>query len=235
MTPELIILIPVLRRPHRVKPLLESIETATPKGCYRVLFLLSPMDAAELVAVVQGAEGRSWVNWYVMDRHLEGGDFQRKINEGYRGSKEPLIFAGADDLCFHPGWFEAAKRCLRPGIGMIGTNDLGNPGVLREELSTHSLFTRAYADLGTVDQPRTIYCELYPHTRCDNEAVETAMARQAYCHAADSIVEHLHPHWGKASLDSVYTQAYSPANLRAGNKIFHERRPLWQNLPKFEG
>ena len=32
---------------------------------------------------------------------------------------EPLIFQGADDLRFYPGWLEAAKAKLAPGIGVV--------------------------------------------------------------------------------------------------------------------
>ena len=49
---------------------------------------------------------------------------------------------------FSPGWLDAALAHDGPGIGVIGTNDLHNPAVLRGLHSTHSLVKRTYADLG---------------------------------------------------------------------------------------
>src|SRR4051794_39733158 len=99
---EVTILVPVLRRPHRVAPLVASIEAATQLP-HRTLFLGSPQDDAEPQAVrAAGAE------LLVIDRLPGPGDYARKINTGYRATDTPLLFLGADDLEFHPGWLEAA-------------------------------------------------------------------------------------------------------------------------------
>lgn len=154
------------------------------------------------------------------------GDYARKINTGLRSSTEPLLFLGADDLLFHPGWLDAAKAKLAPGVGVVGTNDLGSPRVIAGDHATHSLVTRDYADrFGTIDEPGKILHEGYPHEFVDDELVETAKHRGAWAFAADAHVEHLHPSWGKAAPDRMYGQ--QRRRMAAGRPIYNERRRLW--------
>lgn len=217
------ILVPVLRRPHRVAPLLESIEAATPEP-HRVLFVASPEDEVELRALEQAGADRLVTTWPGGTR----GDYARKINAGYQATEEPLLFLAADDLHFHPGWLErACERLGDPAVGVVGTNDLGNPRVLAGKTATHSLVTRAYIDeRGTVDEQGKVLHEGYPHEYVDTEFVETAKRRGAWAFAADSIVEHLHPHWGKAPTDELY-DAHAE-RMAAGAQLYRRRRRLWQ-------
>lgn len=215
----LVIVVPMLGRPHRVAPLLESIEATTPTA--RVLFALSPDDAAVAAEVRQA--GRP----YITVPYQPTGDYARKINAGYRHSTEPLIFLGADDLKFHPGWFEAATAKLDPGIGVVGTNDLGSPRVMRGEHATHSLVTREYADrLGVIDQPAQILFEGYAHEFVDDELVGTAKHRRAWAVAPDSHVEHLHPNWRRdVPVDALYAQQQQ--RMRQSRPLYLQRRRLW--------
>lgn len=214
-----VILVPVLHRPWRVEPLLESVAAATPEP-HRVLFIASPGDDAEHAAI-DTAGG----DMLVIDQEPAPGDYARKINAGYRATVEPLLFLAADDLHFHPGWLAAACRQLTAGVGVVGTNDLGNPRVLRGVHSTHSLVTRVYADLGTIDEPGKVLHEGYWHEYCDDEMVETSWKREAWAFAADSIVEHLHPAWGKAPMDALYEA--EPKRMAQGRRLFVRRRRLW--------
>jgi glycosyltransferase involved in cell wall biosynthesis len=92
-----VIVVPVLNRPHRVAPLIESIEKATPEP-HRTLFVANDDDdterdalnAAHADVLLVPAARRSWAC---------------KINDGIRASTEPWAFAAADDLEFHPDWF----------------------------------------------------------------------------------------------------------------------------------
>ena len=213
------IIAPVLRRPHRVLPLLESIEEHTPKP-YRVVFACTTGDDAELDAVRSaGADHLEVGPWRPL------GDYARKINAGVAATTEELIFLAADDLAFHPRWLEEAVAKLDAGIGVVGTNDLGNPRVMRGEHATHSLITRAYAELGTIDEPDKVLHEGYPHEFVDDEFVATARHRNAFAFAEASIVEHLHPHWGKAATDPLYDAFAS--RLKRGRRVFERRRRLW--------
>lgn len=210
------ILVPMLRRAHRVTPLLDSIAATAPQA--RVVFVCSPGDAGVLEAVA-GHE-------HITVAGPKPGDYARKINAAVRHTTEPLVFMAADDLKFHPGWLEAATDQLGDGVGVVGTNDLGSKRVMAGEHSTHSLVTRAYIErFGTIDQRGVALHEGYPHEFVDDELVQTAMARGAWAFAPDSIVEHLHPSWGKAPTDELYEQ--QAKRMRAGRRIYRRRQRLW--------
>lgn len=210
---ELAILVPVLRRPHRVRPLLDSIRVATP--CASVLFIADPDDLEQLEALER--EGTQYTTL--------AGNYAEKINLGVRETVEQLLFLGADDLHFHPGWLDAAKAKLGPGIGVVGTNDLCSKRVMAGTHSTHSLVTRDYVQRGTIDDSSRLLHEGYPHEYVDDEFVQTAMFRGAYAHAHDAIVEHLHPQVGKAPMDALYAAQH--ARMRHGVRLFRRRRALW--------
>lgn len=215
---DLVAVIPMLGRAHRVEPLLRSFEEHTPGA--RILFVLSTNDI-EVRREVERV-GREWISL----AYQPVGDYAKKINAGYRHTTERLIFTGADDLRFCPGWLEAARVFDRPGVGVIGTNDLGNPRCIAGTHSTHTLITREYADdYGVIDQRGAIYCELYPHEYMDDELIETAKHRSAFAMAINSHVEHLHPNWGKGPMDATYAQ--QSMRMRRGRAIYQGRRRLW--------
>lgn len=214
MTGELVIIAPVLRRPQNVRPLIDSVREATPGA--RLLFVADPDDLEEQRAI--DAEGGEML--------IVRGNYARKINQAIAATDEPLIFQGADDLRFHPGWFEAAKARLRPGVGVVGTNDLSSKRVLAGIHATHSLITREYTELGTIDDPTKVMHERYPHEYVDDEFIQTAIKRGAFVHAPDSVVEHLHPYGGKAPLDELYSKA--GRRMLVGRIVFRWRRHLWR-------
>jgi hypothetical protein len=213
---DLAILVPMLGRPHRVAPLLESIRETTPGA--RVLFLVTTGDQP----VIDALDGADRVELPPRQR----GDYAVKINAGYRHTTEPLLFLAADDLRFHPGWFELAAAKLTPGIGVVGTNDLCNRRTMRGEHSTHSLVTREYVDrFGTIDEPGKVLHEGYVHEFVDDELVGTARKRRAYAHASKAIVEHLHPMNGQAPMDRLYRR--QGMRMRASRDLYQRRRMLW--------
>jgi len=218
---EVVILVPMLGRPHRVAPLLASITAATPEP-HRVLWLVTS-DDTEVGDAVETVGGEPlMVPWQ------GGGDYARKINAGYRHTSEPLVFCAACDLEFHVGWLAAAMARLDGTVGVVGTNDLGNRRVMAGEHATHSLVTRAYADTyGTIDEPGKILHEGYRHEYVDDELVGTAKARGAWAFAADSVVEHLHPHWGKAPSDTLYEA--QAGRMSASRHLYLRRRRLWMS------
>lgn len=214
---ELVILTPVLRRPQNVAPLLRSIGKATTRP-YRVLFIADPDDRAEIAAI----EPHVGAGVTLL---LQAGNYARKINRGVEESDEPLIFTGADDLNFWPDWLEAAQAKLTEGIGVVGTLDLCNGRVTRGIHSTHSLVTRSYAELGTIDDSSRMLHEAYPHEFVDDEFIATAIYRQAFAHAHESVVEHLHPWVDKAPYDELYNAIRG--RMRVGRRIFRAREHLW--------
>jgi len=143
----------------------------------------------------------------VLDEPAGPGNFAKKTNLAYRESEEPWIFCGADDLLFEPGWDEAALQVAEQHrAGVTGTNDTANALVKKGLHATHSLIRRSYIEEqgGTFDGTGEIYSETYDHQWTDSELVETAKLRRQWAFARDSLVRHLHPHWGTAEMDWVY-------------------------------
>lgn len=206
----LVILVPVLNRPHRVKPLLDSIRETVPDA--ETLFICSHGDEAEKQAI--RAEGGVFI--------VESGGYAQKINAGWSFTRESLLFLGADDLRFVEGWYEEAKAHLTDGVQVVGVNDLLRR---RREHATHFLVTREYAARGTIDEPGKLLHEGYNHWWIDDEFIATAKSRGAYAYAPHSIVEHLHPMGGNAPDDPTYRLGRS--QVRQDRKHFARRQPLW--------
>lgn len=215
----LAILVPVLGRPHRVAPLVESAAAATPRA--RLVFLCTPGDDEQIAAVEDAGQEPTVVDW-----PAGRGDYARKMNHGFVAATERWVFLGADDLSFHLGWFEACLDVARKGICVVGTNDLGNARVVAGHHSTHTLVRRDYLECGTADEDGVILCELYDHQFVDDEFVRTARARGTFVSATRAIVEHLHPDWGKGAEDATYRKAR--AGFAGDRRLFESRRHLWE-------
>lgn len=224
MTAELVVIVPVLMRPLRVEPFLESLRAATPKP-HRVIFVATIGDTPMLRTIKRIVDDT--VQLEVL-RPNRIGDYAKKVNRAYTISTEPFMFLAADDLHFHDGWYERAHRqFLDDQVGVVGTQDLANTDRARRgEHATHSLVRRSYIDeCGTIDEPGKVLHEGYTHEFVDDEFVGTAKFRGAWAFAYDSVVEHLHPSWGKAKKDRLYAGA--PARMQAGRKVFEARKHLW--------
>lgn len=217
-----VVLIPVLDRPHRVEPLMADVAAATPEP-HRLLFLVDERDRAELAELERAGADFALVAF----RRRR---YACKINDGIRASSEPLIFTGADDLHFHPGWLRAACAELSPSIDVVGTNDLLNPRVMAGDHSTHTLVRRSYVEtFGTIDGELGILChEGYPHEYVDDEMVGTAKLRGRFAVALDAVVEHRHPYNGGAPVDATYRRGW--AGRTTGRRVYDRRRHLWEKL-----
>lgn len=220
MTEGVAILTPVLGRPQNVRPLLDSIAAVTPDP-WRVCFICDVDDLTEIRAVHEALEADPA---HVALTPLSG-KYAQKINAGVKMTAEPLLFLGADDLHFHPGWLEAATARLAEGFHVVGTQDHCNPRTIRGEHATHFLVTREYAERGQLDGQPGLLCEVYAHNSVDDELIATATRRGAYAFAGDSIVEHRHPMAGTAEMDPTYEKAVRaiPRDRRA----FRRRKRIW--------
>lgn len=204
------VLVPVLGRPHRVAPLLASIESTTPDA--RVLFLADPDDTDELAALA--AADATVI--------CGGGTYAEKIQRGVDNTEAPLVFTAADDLEFMPGWFEAACAYLTNEIQVVGVNDLRPRNRVH---ATHFLMTREYAELPCIDGEPGPFFWGYHHWYIDDEFIGTAQHRRAYTYADNSHVKHLHHIDGLAPDDETYRKGR--ANWKADQRLFHRRRRLW--------
>jgi hypothetical protein len=211
----------VLNRPHRVEPFIDSLYQS--QGLLRVqaYWLASPEDEAELEALsVSGEEV------IVMSGRTGPGDYARKLNTAARNVQEPWLFLAADDLRFQNRWADiAVAYSLCSGRRVVGTQDLGNPQVKRGNHSTHTMVHRSYLEEGTVDDRGRLLHEGYAHNWVDAELVETAKHRGEFVFAAESVVEHLHPHWGKAEMDGTYERGLG--SYERDRRLFLSRRRLW--------
>lgn len=214
------IIVPVLARPQNVAFLMDSV-AAGEIPC-RLLFVASPGDRAELKEL-----GRRNADFLVAPWHAGPADFARKVNLGYRETREQWLFPCGDDVAFCPDWAtKALAVAAATGKRVIGTDDLGNERVKRGELATHPLFHRGYVDrLGTADGPGQVYAECYDHNFVDHEAVETAKARGEWAFAPLSHVEHCHPNWGKGRMDRTYQKGQR--RFAEDRALFQRRRRLW--------
>lgn len=213
------IVVPVLRRAHQIEPLLKSIEEGTSDVDHRVVFVCSPEDKEALGECLASDADTITTTW-------EAGrsDFAKKVNLAYELTEEEWIFQAATDLVFHPGWASTALAVARRNrVGVVGTNDMGNPLVKRGHHSTHTLFSREYIEEygGTHDNTGKVFSEAYEHQFVDTEFIQTAIMRGQFSPSLRSIVEHLHPHWGKGEMDETYKKA--TRDLVSDSEIYNNR------------
>jgi hypothetical protein len=221
------IIIPVLARPERVRPLVESIQAAATVPCV-VRFVANENDYEELVAICAVCPNVKPDGLLVIIGPREPGDYSRKINAGAQAGEAPWVFQGADDLAFRPGWDAAAIAAgEQTGAQVVGTLDLGNGSVTAGKHSTHSLIRRSYIDDpgAAWGEPGNVLHEGYAHQFTDNELVEVAISRGTFTMAYTAIVEHLHPFWGKARRDPTYELGLSTGHEDRAH--FHDRRANW--------
>lgn len=223
---DLVVIVPVLMRAHRVRPFLESLHAGTVEP-HRVVFVATRGDRAMIAACQAAALADPTVRVETIAPNRVG-DYARKINHGFNVTTEPFLFCGADDLHFHPGWYTAARAAMRPNrIGVVGTQDLSPTQRAREgSHATHSLVRRSYVErFGTIDEVGKVLHEGYPHEFVDDEFIATAKQRHAFAFAHDSVVEHLHPSWHKAPSDIMYRQAKQ--RMALGRIVYERRQKLW--------
>lgn len=207
-TEQTAILVPVLNRPQNAEPFMRSLRASTGLATAYAIH-----DADDLDTM------RAWKEAGATVIESTGKRFATKINDGYRATTEPWLFLAGDDVKFHPGWLDAAQYAsAASGCQVIGTNDLGNPRVMRGEHATHILIAREYVDKhGASWEPAGTVChEGYRHWFVDDEIVTLAKSRATFVVALGSKVEHLHPVWGKAETDDTYKlgQHYVDADKR---------------------
>src|SRR5260370_25978424 len=130
------------------------------------------------------------------------------LNYGYQHTEEPWLLGAADDVKFHPGWLDQAlAAAAHSSADVVGTNDVHNPRVIAGEHATHPMIRRSYVDEhgGSWDGPKVLAHEGYRHWFTDDEIVTAAKQRGTWAAAPYAKVEHLHPLFGLAPDDEIYT------------------------------
>jgi hypothetical protein len=156
------------------------------------------------------------------------------LNSAIQATDEPYVFAGADDLNFHPGWAEACLAHMDGWIMVVGTNDLYNKYVLAGSHATHYLVDRRYIDEfgGVIDQPPGILSpECYGHQYTDCEAIGVAKMRARFRPCLESVVEHMHALSGKGHRPDSTTKK-AMADLQTDSDLYDQRRDLWFGISR---
>lgn len=222
---EIVCAVPVLGRPHRAQPLVDSFTAATPPDLARIVFVCSPEDLEQIAACrATSAEV------IVADWPAGKADWARKCELARQRSDEPFMLLGADDVTFQRGWAEAVLSVFnRFDVGVVGTNDMANPTVKRGLHATHPVVCRGYADMyGTVDNAALMLPDCYWHNWVDVELVETAKARGCWAFAPDARVPHVNPIWRTAPMDDTYRRGQE--HYQEDGVLFRERQRLWQAI-----
>lgn len=196
------VIVPVMGRAEHAEPFMRSLRAST--------------GLAHAYAVCQDSEDHdvvsAWIQAGADVLKCDAVSFAAKVNHGYRETghnlrPEPWLFLVGSDVRFRPGWLDHAQDVAhRYQAQVVGTNDLGNPRVLAGEHATHILISRSYIDTvgASWDPPGTVCHEGYRHWYVDDEIVAAAKQRGVWQMALSSVVEHLHPAWGKGIMDEVY-------------------------------
>lgn len=208
-----LVLVPVLGRPHRVVPTIETVRETAPDAT--LLFIADPDDWDELLELER--VGASTL--------INSGNYAEKINAGIRHTGHSVIFFGADDLKFHPGWLADCMAWVDQGYDVVGVNDLCSRRTQRGEHATHFLVTRSYAEAPTIDGTPGPLHEGYDHSCVDDELIAVARHRGRLVIDPSIVVEHLHRDNGKAPDDETYRKGR--ARLREDRKLFRRRAHLW--------
>jgi hypothetical protein len=206
------VIVPVLHRPDNVRPFMESLRAST--GLAEAWFVCEPDDLLE---------------WAEVEKHgarrlVHPGTFAQKVNAVIDQVTTPWVFLAGDDVRFRPGWLDHAEFIGRKyGAAVVGTNDLGSERVKNGEHATHLLIDTEYVrEVGASwDGPGTVCHEGYRHWYVDDEIVTAAKERGVWQAALGSIVEHMHPMFGKAADDDVYTAGQAHAQQ---DRVTFQRR-----------
>lgn len=210
---DIAVVVPVLNRPHRAAPFMESLGT----------------DRATVYAVVNEADEATrdaWIAVYANVLVTSRSTFAEKVNYAYgltgempsRNSVRPIppwLFITGDDVTFHDGWADELLRvAAETGAQVVGSNDL-TPRSDDRTHAPHLLISRQYiADRGASwDGPGVVCHEGYRHMFVDDEVVTVAKQRGVFAMAVEAVVEHLHPVNGKSEVDSTYRLGWSYSDV----------------------
>jgi hypothetical protein len=140
-----------------------------------------------------------------------GNTFPIKVNDGFRATDHDWFLFVGDDVTFRPGWWDHALFTARiTGCGFIATNDLCNSYVMAGVHATHPIMSRDYIEThgASWDGPGTVTHEGYKHWFVDNEWTARAHQLGQFAYSPASVIEHMHPFYGKGTDDATYRKAH---------------------------
>lgn len=220
-TDEVAVIVPVVGRPQNAEPFMRYLRAST--GLARAYAICESDDTESIEA---------WKAAGAVVEVQDGRTFAEKVNYGYRHTTEPWLFLVGDDVRFHSNWYDHAAAVAKGhGAKVVGTNDLGTQRVQSGEHATHLLVAREYVDEvgASWDGPGVVCHEGYGHWFVDDEIVTAAKQRDVWSMALGSIVEHLHPIFGRAEDDETYRKGQR--TVEADRDLFAARRIRHLGIP----
>jgi GT2 family glycosyltransferase len=163
---------------------------------------------------------------------VSSGTYVAAVNAGYRGTKEPFIFCGSDDITFTPDWDKLMlKEMDDQRVGIVGAMD--EWAITKTRLhGSHFLVRRSYIEeySGVFDEKNVIYSSQYIHVMCDIETEQTAMGRDAFA-MSEAFISHKHWYMKTADMDSTYQR---PIDGQPHDMDVYNRRRDKFELYRFE-
>lgn len=212
------VIIPTKGRYHKIPSICENLENTT-DGEYKLTFVIED-DDEDTERVCEQHK-----NIYHFDI-IKGkfGSPAKAVNEGFRKTSEPYFIFGNDDFKFHPHWDTKALSKMTDGISVVAIND-GDPRG-EPQWGTITLSRRSYVnDYGGTEHKGEVFHEGYSHNFVDTEFWERAASRGVTAIAKDSLIEHLHPAFGKGTGDGGYEKSGNTMN--DDMMIYVRRRNEW--------
>jgi hypothetical protein len=218
--PSIAVLVPTLKRPDKLQPLLDNIHENTVVP-HTVWFIAEGDDQPTLDALdALTGEHEQAIGKF--------GSCAKAMNAGYHVSDEPYVFTANDDLMFCEGWdYEALNALTERGKHVCGTNDSHG------RMTCFTLVERSYIKRhsGVFDQWNTLYHPGYQSQYVDTEFADYAKARGVWTEAPDSCTRHLHHDFGDADPNHPnYIKARE--TLAADHATFEHRRPQWEKAAR---
>jgi glycosyltransferase involved in cell wall biosynthesis len=212
------ILIPTLGRPESLPPLIRSVRDTTPRDCYEIIFVVDHGDVPTYQVLRP----------YDVRVVVADGTYPQKINMGFDESVGDLILPTADDVRFHDDWYDEALALLSRRVMVVGTNDLSPAAEEGTTNVTMPIIRRSYVEgQGCVlNEPGVIFHEGYHHNFVETEVWMLATYRGVAKYAKRSIIEHLHPDWGKRDEDSTDAKGQHQNRLE-DRDLYRERMAAW--------
>lgn len=219
------IFIPTYKRADRLLKVYKNAKESSP--LISAVYFILEKDDQESIDILKTNK----ISYIINERSK---NYAGAINTAYLKTSEKYFFHGADDLDFKPGWLEKCLEKMVNPIKVVGTNDLHNPEVLKQQHSTHNLVDRDYIKeySGVFDVPNLILSENYLHNWIDREFVEVAKMRGVWAPCLEAVVEHLHYGWGLSEKDETYAKQEGSWGRDAN--LFRKRRSLFIEAIKAE-
>jgi len=188
------VIVPIKGRTEHIVPLAESFARTTNESEASLWFILDHGDRAASDECEKANDKYNGIHWIFSDAST----CAEKWNYGFDlTSVEPWVFCTGDDVRFHEGWLDEARKWSSE-FDVIGTNDttgkVKNPFVARGIHADHFFVRRAYVEEygACLDGPGVLAPECYRHWYTDTEIIKLARARGVFTPCLTSVVEHLH-------------------------------------------